>query len=561
MKFINITKVLLLSTILVFGGCKLKNPTDDVKIKIDTDKLLPYTFSVQFIDQATESAITSSEVKIEISGKDANKIYELSGSKTFKVVNGMINLAIKTSSTPSDANPLQFQITATADGYLATSADLNYSDAESRSFDIPMVALNNLPPSITKTTASVSNDNNGLASDLTITSAKVSTINTGMSVTIPAGTKFLDASGNVLVGNFEAKVYYFSPETEALQFIPKGDENGDISVKYKNNQTAKYLSIDAACAYIEITTQNYFVASFSKPISVSMDVHKEIVNIETGNDVKSGDSLEFISHPINGTDWYFQKNSKVEDLGGSTFKATGQTSNAYWVKASFGGKGRSLGKASTACYVKYKFVQTSSTCPSTFRLQNLVWRRSNGSIILGWTGPFITQNQVISANGLSYMFNISTLIKNLYNPIIRATPYNIRTNTILAAIQTPTATTCYPIGGIFATAPALNYALPAGQNCNPILLTISINCPNLSVTSIPPIYKKVAGTPATTPWTTLVYVPRGSQFPGQYYVHGLTVGTTYTFKTTYKGQLYTQDVLASSSNMSYSVNVTAADCP
>ncbi len=169
MKLINISKVLLLSGILVFGGCKLKDPTENVQIKIDTEKLLPVNFSLQFVDQATGSAIVDKEVKIEISGSGASKIYEISGTKTFKVANGMINLSILKEAIPSETNPLNFTVTASAEGYLASTSTLIYTDAESKSFDIPMVSLNNLPESITKTSVKVDNTVDGLTNELTIT--------------------------------------------------------------------------------------------------------------------------------------------------------------------------------------------------------------------------------------------------------------------------------------------------------------------------------------------------------------------------------------------------------
>ncbi len=566
MKIINISKVILLSSILVLGGCKLKDPTENVQIKIDTDKLLPVNFSIQFVDQANGSAISDKEVKVEISGPGASKIYEISGTRTFKVAGGMINLAIRKDAIPSESNPLNFTVTATAEGYLASTANLIYTEAESKSFDIQMVSLNNLPESITKTSVKIDNTSDGLAADVSITPSKVPTINTGMSITIPAGTKFLDATGNTLSGSFDAKVYYFSPESDALQYTPQGDENGEISVKYKNNQTSKYVSIDAACAYIEISNANGFVASFSKPISVSMDVHKDIMNIETNAQVKSGDSLEFITRNLTSSDWGFQKNTIVQDLGGANFTVVGQVSNAYWVKASFGGQGRSLGKKATLplCYGKFRFVQTTTTCPSTFRMENLGWVNFNGNAILGWSAPVLPSNFVLpsSANGVSLTFGIPGRIKALNNPRIRARSRNLRTGVFNSTwILTPSATSCTILGGSFATAPALSYTLPAGQTCSPILLTVNINCPNISLTSIPPIFKKLAGSPATTPWTQLVAVPRGSQFPGQYYVHGLTIGSTYTFKTTYKNKEYTVDVAATNATMAYNLQVAPADCP
>ncbi|MFY8109517.1 MAG: hypothetical protein ACOVO9_11015, partial [Bacteroidia bacterium] len=430
MKIINISKVLLLSGVLFFGGCKLKDPTENVQIKIDTEKLLPVNFSLQFVDQATGSAIVDKEVKIEISGSGASKIYEISGTKTFKVANGMINLSILKEAIPSETNPLNFTVTASAEGYLASTSTLIYTDAESKSFDIPMVSLNNLPESITKTSVKVDNTADGLAADLTITPSKVPTINTGMSLTIPAGTKFLDASGNTLSGSFDAKVYYFSPESEALQYTPQGDENGEISVKYKNNQTVKYVSIDAAVAYIEISNSNGFVASFSKPVSVTMDVHKDMMNIETSAQVKAGDSLEFISRNLTSTDWGFQKNTVVQDLGGANLTVVGQVSNAYWVKASFGGQGRSLGKKATlpVCYGKFRFVQTSSTCASTFRLENVAWTSSTGGSVLGWSSPVLSSNVTVPTNssGVSYTMPIPGAIKNLYNPRIKARPRNLK---------------------------------------------------------------------------------------------------------------------------------------
>jgi len=103
-------------------SCK-KSPTDNFKLIIAPD-VIKYSILLEIKDAANGNVIPKN-MKIGFSGKDADHIYEISGVKKFKAVNGFLNIGLGPERTPTANDPAIFSVTVSADGYLPITQELS----------------------------------------------------------------------------------------------------------------------------------------------------------------------------------------------------------------------------------------------------------------------------------------------------------------------------------------------------------------------------------------------------------------------------------------------------
>lgn len=108
-------------------SCK-KSPTDNFKLIINSD-VIKYSMLLDIKDAANKS-IAPQNLKIGFSGKDADYIYEISGSKVFQAVDGFLNIGLGPQRTPTANDPAVFSVTISADGYLPITQELNITAAQ-----------------------------------------------------------------------------------------------------------------------------------------------------------------------------------------------------------------------------------------------------------------------------------------------------------------------------------------------------------------------------------------------------------------------------------------------
>jgi hypothetical protein len=101
--------VLALLMLTVFA---CKNPTDDIKIVVDTN-IIKYTAMVNVTDGQTGNQVGNAT--IAISGAAAPQIYELSGKKNFQLTAGMVTIGLHPNLVPSP--PVSITVEITAPGY------------------------------------------------------------------------------------------------------------------------------------------------------------------------------------------------------------------------------------------------------------------------------------------------------------------------------------------------------------------------------------------------------------------------------------------------------------
>jgi hypothetical protein len=136
----------ILFTLLLLSVFSCKKPTDNVKLVVDTD-ILKYTAFVRVTDAA--NGTIPANAKITISGSAADNIYELSGKKSFNLVQGVVTIGLGPALTPTAANPVSCTATITAPGYNTTVRTITFmADKSQQVVNIQVAKVGSTTPPI-----------------------------------------------------------------------------------------------------------------------------------------------------------------------------------------------------------------------------------------------------------------------------------------------------------------------------------------------------------------------------------------------------------------------------
>lgn len=186
---------------LVLACTKPEDILNDFDVRLSPD-FYSYTIQVDVEDLNGPSVALPSDLTVELSGADAAGVYFTDGTKNFTVSQGTLQMFIAKGFEPSQGDPVDFDITFSAAGYQTNSISLSIPYEEYAVYaNANLLNLSNLPTGVNSNSASAGVDpaTNALAQDLNLTAGSDDSTSV-IEVTVPAGIKFLDADGNVIVG-------------------------------------------------------------------------------------------------------------------------------------------------------------------------------------------------------------------------------------------------------------------------------------------------------------------------------------------------------------------------
>lgn len=332
------TLALAILSIAVITVISCENPLEDFTIAVDT-AVFEKNATILIFDPTNPTNLDGSDrLTVEILGEDANKIVSDGGSKTsFPVINGVLQLAVNPANTNEDIN---FVVKVSGDDYLTTTIPVNISEVDSLvSIAANLVNIKDPAPGINLKEASKSLNDGKLNEPFVIKTDDVANSETS-EITITSGTEFKDENGNLIAGsgNLSVRVVNFDGQEDvSLNSFPGGFspasielENGDIDTE-GSFATAGFTSIDMFINGKE-------VKEFTQPIKIMMDIDSEVINPETGENVKVGDILPVWSYSKDDGEWKFHGNSEVKEENGKLFTEYETTHLSwynldYWLRA------------------------------------------------------------------------------------------------------------------------------------------------------------------------------------------------------------------------------------
>jgi hypothetical protein len=256
-------------TLTSFQGCKLGDPMEGVVIAVKADAIsAAHVFRI--VDNKTGATVNAFEnATVTLSGPGAASLYDADAKKNFKVVEGRIGICIRRGTNPSSSNPIRFVLSIDAPGYLSKSQEYTLTSIIPTNNTITLVNVNDLPSAASKKDTSITVPSTGIVNALEIKTATTASKTEEAKITLPAGTKFLDANGNPVSGNITASILHtqFKDSTNnAMQTVAAFDNN----FKDENGNNVKLSIVEGEAFDISFasTGKNSQSVTPSEPLKI-----------------------------------------------------------------------------------------------------------------------------------------------------------------------------------------------------------------------------------------------------------------------------------------------------
>lgn len=501
-------KIIYLSMALLSIGTftQCTKPTKDFSFSINP-KPFDYTVAVKFYDAATPG-VPPSNITLTLSGDASSSVYEISGVKTFNVVEGIISMGILPAVNPTVGHPTKFLITATCPGYLPAQIPVTITAGQpTELINVSMINLTKPPAGVNvdqKHTALVGNTTPAATNLSTPAAAANDQV---VAIDIPAGTGFNDASGAPISGStLNSTVVSFGTNSAAsLNAFPGGNVSDNIIDASGATVTGMFQT--AGFASITMDVSGTTVKTFTQPITLHMGLNPNQVNPSTGNAFHAGDSFAVWSYQTETMQWKYEKNAVIVN-NGTALEAVFQTSHLTYYN---------LAILNNTCSSASITFNTGLDHAETFLMDIFTANDPNIPVIAGY--------MVQVADG--GVVNFTNLPQgNLNVKLYRNTANNSQTNFMVRdgnPVGTYTGALCGGNTGINITIPA------AVQN---IYFNIQGQCPSNSAN---PVVR-----PTVDVWYRLANASGEYQLLGQVQqgyltTSNLTYQSSYDFKVIYGG--------------------------
>jgi len=133
--------------IWLLGLVACSKPTENIKLVVDTD-IIKYTALVQVTDAQTGNTAPAN-ASIAVVGANAAHIYEISGKKEIKLVQGMVTIGLHPDIVPTAQNPITATVEIAAPGYTTQRKNITFTaTARQQTVPIGIARVGNTAPPI-----------------------------------------------------------------------------------------------------------------------------------------------------------------------------------------------------------------------------------------------------------------------------------------------------------------------------------------------------------------------------------------------------------------------------
>lgn len=305
---------IMLFAIVSVVAVRCKKPTEGIDVIVNTSGLFHYTGLVQVVDG---SGNVPNNLSVTVTGANAAAIYGTDGKKTLAAPAGIITFGVHPKMEPTAAAPLKFNLVITGTGYLPLIIPVTVSTLMSNQI-LKASILNLTVP----TTGVSSGSTTAAVTGGTVTSA--TTLSTPTSagapesttITIPAGTKLQDASGNVINASSVAisANNFNTSQQNAVDLFPGG---GLAAGNVSGGTQSTGVFVPAGFVNVDMTAGGIPVKTFATPINLSMTLDPAFKSPSTGAPLAAGSQLGIYSYDTGTGQWKFEQNATVVNNGGN----------------------------------------------------------------------------------------------------------------------------------------------------------------------------------------------------------------------------------------------------
>lgn len=337
-------KILTRLAILVVSSVFLLNCTKPFKysgINVN-EEVFKYGVTFQFCNAGDTTVLPQYDIFVKITGRDAKSIYDFNGTRSFGSLRGIMNVGLDPKVNPTISNPISFVVEVYGPDYLPVKVPVIIDGSLKQQRVLVTLVNIKRPP---KGIAIYQFPLMGVDAQGALLSTQIisSTINTStpedVTITIPAGTKFLDDNGNVILpsspgDSVSGMIAFFSTRSAyAMSSFPGASVMADTVVTPSGKVAGFHQS--AGMSYLEMTLGGKDVKSFSKPIAYNVTMDPNFVSASTNSPVASGDILYVWNFDYTKNRWDYIENDTIAYVGGTlrgTFNTTKLKYNSLgWV--------------------------------------------------------------------------------------------------------------------------------------------------------------------------------------------------------------------------------------
>ncbi|WDF68983.1 hypothetical protein PQ465_01080 [Sphingobacterium oryzagri] len=310
MKFRKFT-IYALALSLFAGVASCESPLKDFNLQISTE-VISHSATLRLVN-TNGTPITSATVTL-VSG-DTEDIYNLSGRKEFSLTDNLITFGVDPKRMPTAADPIRFRVQIVAPGYITQVVPVAITDASTGIETVVLAQPTSLPGGATQLAENVAlaTDGSTLQATTVAIASPIEGTASNMELTIPAGTQFIGADGNVVTGSsVSISVINIDPNHEdAVSLLPGGDLISD-QVVLEDGTTQSGAFSSAAVARIVMLVNGVRIREFSQPIRVTMPISTDYVSPLTNEAVNPGHILQVFSNSDTDNIWRWESNTAVQ---------------------------------------------------------------------------------------------------------------------------------------------------------------------------------------------------------------------------------------------------------
>lgn len=503
--------VLLLVSSFLLVNCN--KPSSNVGLSINGN-VIKYGVSLQFWDPKSPNGNAPQNIFVKITGKDASKVYEYGGTKVFNVsTTGLLSLGLDPFVKPTSSAPISFTVEVFAPDYLTAKIPVIIDGSQSQqSIAVTLINIKNPPTgvSIKQTEIPLSSDGSvpSTVSFSTIPTASTPEIST---ITIPAGTKFKNASGSVINSNngtlLVTQAYFGTRTSASLSAFPQNSFVSDSIYNESGIRTSGYFQT-AGFTSIEMVVAGQEVKYFTSDVTINMNLDPTLKNPKTNSAIVDGDIVPIYSYDVTKNRWSFEKNVTLTNSGGN-LNASFTTNHLTYYSPSW--TGSLCGSAVNITF------NTGVSVSTTYLLDIYAKNGDPRQPIVSGLLVTASNNQTVAVSGIPNE-----------DVIIRVYPNNANNSQADFSIRDAA-----PLGlfdGNACSSGNIIINMPNAQNFPPVTFNIVGVCPgNVLVYPTVPTYYRQAGTNA--PYTLL-----GTVVGGQFTTTNLILNKTYDFLWLFKNR-------------------------
>jgi len=312
------TFTLLLGAVM-FMGCKknLADMTEGMMFSLDMNSFLQNQVQVQIVNANYQNSATIPTAKISISGKDAEKVYDINGAKTIVVEEQFTNLAVSPGNPLQVGNPARFTIKAEAPGFLDYEKELIVNNVDSfMNFTIEMIEIANPPAGINIVTEQA--NLTGSQPSLRIAS-KINHLQAAL--TIPANAKMMDEAGNKFTGNASIRVEQFDPSQETVKANIQNLIPNFTTRTIKQGIAEDFSFAPLGYLRVKFDNNNGRKLQLDQPAPLEVSLSNQMIDPISGEPLQEGDQLMvYQKDPVN-LGWNLVEQTKLSSDATGNLKA------------------------------------------------------------------------------------------------------------------------------------------------------------------------------------------------------------------------------------------------